>query len=122
MNETVVIKKQVGDYLNGVFVKEKGISKIKIQTEPIEVTGVFGEKLECKISFEGQTEKSPHKWTMNKKSRNILIDKFGNDTMKWVGKIIPIETAQTEKGRAIYVDVDELDKLEQNNPTQNKLE
>ncbi len=29
-------------------------------------------------------------WTLNKQSKNSLIDKFGNDTIKMVGQHIPI--------------------------------
>lgn len=54
----------------------------------------------------------PNHWTLNKKTRNILIEHLGNDTMKWIGVIIPIETAPTEKGRAIYVDENELKKVQ----------
>jgi len=94
-------------------VKEKGITVLKIITEPRDVDGDFGKKLECKVTYDGIREGSPNQWSMNKKSRNALIDKFGNDTLKWVGKLIPIETATTEKGRAIYVDEIELKKVQE---------
>ena len=93
--------------------KSKGIAKLKITSEPKDVDGNFGKKLECEVSFLGQTEGSPNKWTLNKKSRNALIDKFGADTIKWIGQEVPIETAQTEKGRAIYVDEVELAKIQE---------
>lgn len=112
-NDIGVIEKQVGEYLKGDYVKEKGITKLKILTEPKDVDGDFGEKLECQVSYEGQTAKAPRTWTLNKKSRNILIDFFGDNTVNWINKIVPIETAQTEKGRAIYVDLTELQKIKQ---------
>jgi len=65
------------------------------------------------VSYQGVTDDSPSTWSMNKKSRNALIDKFGNDTEKWIGKKVPIETSITEKGRAIYVDVTELNKAQE---------
>lgn len=93
--------------------KERGIDTLIIVTEPKEVDGKFGVKPECEVSFQGQTEDDPHSWTLNKKSTDALIDKFGTDSKKWMGSKIPIETAPTEKGRAIYVDTDKLNKKEE---------
>ena len=107
-----VIEKQVGDYLKGDYIKENGITDLKIITEPKDVDGDYGKKLECKTSYDGNTEDSPRTWSMNKKSRNDLIDKLGKNTEKWVGFVVPIETAPTEKGRAIYVDSVRLEKME----------
>ncbi len=93
--------------------KERGIEVLIIVTEPKEVDGKFGIKPECQVSFQGQTEDDPKFWTLNKKSTNALVDKFGTDSTKWMGVKIPIETAPTEKGRAIYVDIDKLNKKEE---------
>jgi len=95
--------------LKGEFVKERGIDFLKIESEPKDVAGEFGIKLECEVSFEGQTKEDPHTWTLNKKSRNALIEKFSEpgkpfNSVVLIGQRIPIETAPTEKGRAIYVD------------------
>ncbi len=90
--------------------KEKAIQTLVIVTEPKDVDGSFGKKLECQVGYVGITDDSPDLWTLNKKSRNTLIDKLGNDTTKWIGRKIPIETAITEKGRAIYVDAEALSK------------
>jgi len=49
--------------------------------------------------------------TLNKTSRNALIDKYNGETSKMLNKRIPVETAKTEKGRAIYVDREELAKI-----------
>lgn len=90
--------------------KEKSITKLKILTEAKDVDSDFGAKLECKVSYDGMKKDSPDNWSLNKKSRNALIDHFGPDTKDWIGFTIPIETAITEKGRAIYVDIVELQK------------
>ena len=108
-----IIDKQVGNYLKGEYVKEKGITKLKITSEAVDVNGDFGRKLECEVTYDGQTQESPNKWTLNKRSRNALIDKFGPDTTKWIGNVVPIETSLTEKGRAIYVDEVELAKVQE---------
>lgn len=105
------IEKQTGNYLKGDFVKEKGLTELKITSEPKDVNGDFGIKLECQVSYDGFGTGSPSTWTLNKKSRNALIDKLGKDTEKWIGFVVPVETAITEKGRAIYVDIPALDKM-----------
>lgn len=73
-------------------------------------------KLQARVSYFGQTKEDPYLWTMNKKSRNVLIEHFSDqhkpfDSIVLVGHTIPIETAPTEKGRAIYVDETELKKI-----------
>lgn len=105
------IQKQLGEYLKGEFVKEKGITFLTISTEPRDVDGVYGVKLVCDVTYDGYIQGNPHIWTLNQTSRNALIDKYGNDTAKMVGKKIPIETSITEKGRAIFVDRTILEKL-----------
>jgi hypothetical protein len=109
-----IIEKQTGNFLKGDYVKEKGITKLKILTEAKDVDSEFGAKLECEVSYDNMNKESPTSWSMNKKSRNILIDQFGDNTKNWVNRIVPIETALTEKGRAIYVDTVEMAK--QKNP------
>lgn len=116
------IEKQVGEYIKGEFVKERGITVLKIEDEPKDVDGQFGTKLECKISYQGQKQGDPYKWTLNKKSRNMLIDKYSIPGVKFntnvlIGKEIPIETAVTEKGRAIYVDEIKLKAMPLDAPT-----
>jgi hypothetical protein len=112
----VVIEKQTGSYLKGDFVKEHNITEVRIESEPQDVNGEFGTKLECKVSYNGQGKEDPEMWGMNKKSRNIVIDHFSVpgekfDSVILVGQTIPIESAPTEKGRAIYVDEVRLKKI-----------
>ena len=94
--------------MKGEYVKEKGITHLTITSEPKDVDGNFGKKLECEVSYDGFKKDNPNIWTLNKKSRNALIDKLGGNTTKWIGFKVPIETAITEKGRAIYVDIEAL--------------
>lgn len=107
-----IIEKQLGGYLKGDFVKENMINNLKIITEPKDEDGDYGKKLVCNVTYDGITEDSPRIWSMNKKSRNELIDKLGKDTEKWIGFTVPVETAPTEKGRAIYVDSVRLKSME----------
>jgi hypothetical protein len=117
-----VIEKQTGEYMKGEFVKERQITDLKIEDEPKDVSGEFGVKLECKVSFAGQMKEDPFKWTLNKKSRNVLIEHFSVpgtkfDSVILVGQTIPVETGATEKGRAIYVDEARLKLIQPARPT-----
>jgi hypothetical protein len=106
-----IIEKQLSEYLKGDYVKEKGIQSLKILTEAKDSDSKdFGVKLECNVSYDNMVKDAPYIWSMNKTSRNVLIDFFGKDTKNWIGRIVPVETAVTEKGRAIHVDVVELKK------------
>ncbi len=57
------------------------------------------------------TKKTMAIWSMNKTSKNILIDKFGNDTIKMVGESIPVMAEPYGKNKfTINVDKNELNK------------
>lgn len=105
------IAKQTGEYLKGDFVKDRNITEFQIISEPKDVDSDFGRKLQCEVTFPGQEKEDPFKWTLNKKSRNILVDYFGTNSENWMNKTVPIESAPTEKGRAIYVDEARLKKF-----------
>jgi hypothetical protein len=107
------IEKQTGEYLKGDFVKDRDIRELQIVSTPMDVESQFGTKLQCDVTFAGQTKEDPFKWTLNKKSRNILVEYFGTNDADWVNKTVPIESAPTEKGRAIYVDEAKLKKFMQ---------
>jgi hypothetical protein len=38
-------------------------------------------------------------WTLNKQSKNALIDKFGSDSLKMVGKQIPVMAEPYGRGK-----------------------
>jgi len=100
-----------GNYLTGEFVKEKGITKLDISNArnvEFEQDGKKKNRVQVDVSYQGQGKDDPNTWTMNLTSAKVLADFFkSDDADKWKGKI-PIETAPTEKGRAIYVDKIEL--------------
>ena len=99
-----VVKKQLGDYINGEFLKDNKIDLLTISTIPVMTSSSFGDKLECSVTYTGFAQGKPYKWSMNTTCRNQLIDKYGENTDDWLNKIIPVETSITEKGRAIYID------------------
>ena len=84
-----------GDYLQidrdltGEFAKEHGISKLIILEEPKVHDGNFGNRVDARVQC-NDTKKTIAIWSINKTSKNILIDHFGNDTVKMVGQSIPI--------------------------------
>ena len=61
------IEKQTGEYLKGDFVKERGIQELQITSEPKDVDGDFGKKLQCEVTYPNFEKGDPYKWTLNKK-------------------------------------------------------
>lgn len=99
-----LVKKQLGEYINGEFLKDSKIDLLTISTIPELKTGTYGDKLECSVTYQGFAQGKPYKWGMNTTCRNQLIDKYGENTDDWLNKTVPVETSITEKGRAIYID------------------
>ena len=71
----------------------KGANKVvfKIVTEPLEVDGKFGKKVEAMILAVADNEKVRAKWSIGNKNRDTLIDKYGKDTADWIGKEVPVK-------------------------------
>lgn len=92
-------KRQVGGspYLKTDLVK-KGLTKVKIIDEFVYVDTEFegkptGKKLEghCSTQLEDPKEVT---WTMNPTTSNWMIDTYGPNTEKWIGKEIEISVKQ----------------------------
>lgn len=85
-------------FLKKALVQEKGVKTITIEEEPIEVDteyeGVKSRKIEAICSTE-VLDPTMVKWQMNNTTRNFLIDKYGSDTKKWIGKKIEITIKQS---------------------------
>lgn len=96
--------------MKGEFVKEKGITELKIVNEAQQIDTDFGKKVECKISFSGQGKEDPDTWTMNNTTARLMQSHFGRDSKNWIGKTVPIEPSRTEKGYAIYLDETKIGK------------
>ena len=100
-----------GNTLKVADVVEKKLTKLKI-TDEGEMKTYEGEKegdksttkLVVGISYEGQNKGDPTKWSMNNKSRNALIDIWGDDTENWIGKEAEIQLEGTGEYRHIVVD------------------
>ena len=92
------------------FVLSKRISKLRIvgEGEIVVYEGRDGkpqtEKLMVPVQYSGQSAGDPERWVLNNKSRNVLIDIFGDDTSNWVGKDVEIAISGDGEYQHIVVD------------------
>jgi len=100
-----------GNNIKVEFVHEKKITSLKIEDEGEMVTYEAKKegdspstKLVIGVSYNDQSDGDPNKWSMNNKSRNALIDIWGDDTANWVGKIAEISTSGEGEFKHIVVD------------------
>ena len=54
----------------------------EVKNEPSE----FGLKPKCSIKVTNGIESYARKWTLNQQNVNFCVDKFGKDSMNWIGK------------------------------------
>lgn len=101
-----------GNTLKVADVVEKKLTKLKITNEGEMKTydaEKAGDKTTAKlvigIFYEGQKDGDPINWSMNNKSRNALIDVWGDETSKWVGKEAEISISGEGEYKHIVVDV-----------------
>lgn len=103
-----------GDFLKAKFVKENKITELQIvNKESIKFVTFEGkdnkpdvQKIQCEVTYKNQGKEDPSQWTMNQKCRNAIIDAFGEDSDKWIDKVIPINIAG--EGEMTHILVDEL--------------
>ena len=100
-----------GNNLKVEFIQEHKITSLKVTDEGEMVTYEAkkeGEssstKLVVGVSYEGQGKEDPAKWSLNNKSRNALIDIWGDDTANWVGKTAEISLSGDGEYKHIIVD------------------
>lgn len=105
------IPKSLGENIKVGLVKELDITSLKIEDEgtfvkyaPTKEGEREVEKIVVKVSFDGQKKHHPFKWVMNDKSRNAVIDIYGDESEKWKGKIIDIQIAGALEFEHIAVD------------------
>ena len=101
-----------GDFLKAKFVQEHKITELQIvdkeSFQHVTFEGKDGkpdqQKIQCDVTYKNQGKEDPFKWTMNNKSRNILIVAWGDETNNWVDKKIPISIAGDGEMTHILVD------------------
>lgn len=100
-----------GKNLKVEFIQERKISSLKITDEGEMITYEAkkdGDKASTKlvigVIYEGIRKEDPEKWSLNNKSRNALIDVWGDDTAEWVGKTAEITISGDGEFKHILVD------------------
>ena len=80
-------------FIHADDVREYQIEKFKILTEPKLSEGNFGEQLVCEVyAIRKDGSKERAKWTINDRTRTVLIDSYGKETSEWIGKELDIST------------------------------
>lgn len=106
-------KSEGGNYLKHKFVSENGVTALKIENagNDIEFTNtnkkgeeVTVHKWQLEVSYDGQKEGDPNVWTMNNTSFNACLDLFGDETEKWIGKVVEITIGGEGEMKHIKVD------------------
>ncbi len=100
-----------GNNIKVEFIQERKITSLKITDEGEMVTYEAkkeGDKASTKlvvgVSYENQGKEDPSKWSLNNKSRNALIDIWGDDTENWIGKTAEITITGDGDYKHIVVD------------------
>lgn len=75
----------------------------RILTEPLEVDGKFGKKIETMIFAIAGNAKVKAKWSIGNKNRDKLIDKHGAETSEWIGKEVPVHVENINGKDSIMV-------------------
>lgn len=100
-----------GDFLKASYVEEHKITELKIISDvsiaTFEKEGKPSvEKFQFTIAYDGfqQNKGMPDTWTLNSKSKNALIDAWGDETDDWKDKTTPIGLSGEGEYRHIVVD------------------
>ena len=113
VKKTTIKKEAVkeGNYLNGSFITENEVTEVVIDDQARVVekpfkndkTGLDETKSLVEVNCVANDEnKTRVLWTMNKTSRNLIVDVLGEDEVKWIGKIIPVVVDASLGKAAVY--------------------
>ena len=90
-------------YLNKKIVNDGGVKVVTIKTVPelvdTEYEGKKSQKLQCTCDT-GLLDPVSVLWQMNATTQNFLIDLFGKETEKWVGKEVQLAVKQAGSASA----------------------
>ena len=86
-------------FISQKIIREKGIKKLKIVSEPDYVKTEYdgkstGERMTCTVETDVIDPKNAT-WQMNKATNNYLVNLWGRDTKLWMGKVIEVNVRQT---------------------------
>lgn len=104
-----------GKYLNVAFVNSNKVTEVRINSIAEEVEKEFEDKVTKEkvkkklvevMVVANDTEETEVLWTMNKTSRNIIVDTLSTDEKTWIGKVVPITVSGGGDGMnaAVYPD------------------
>jgi len=107
--DTMIVDKVDSGFLTAKFVHENRLTALTVIGEGEMVSferegGKSIQRIALPIDFGNRRNGDPDKWTLNNKSRNAMIDLFGNDTTKWVGKKVEIKLEGSGEYEHITVD------------------
>ena len=124
VNNTTIKKEAVKDgsnYLNGNFVTERQVTQVVIDGTAQEVektfknpdTGIDETSMKVEVdAVANDDDKTRVLWTMNKTTRNLIVEVLGEDETQWIGKQIPIIVSSAQGGKpAVYPNEVEFRKL-----------
>jgi len=105
-------EKAESNFIKAAFVEKNKIIELQISNKDSIKFHTFDgkdgkpdvQKIQCEITYKGQTDDSPSEWSLNNKCRNAIIDAWGEETDNWVNKPIPITLAGEGEMRHILVD------------------
>lgn len=94
---------------NGKWLDKKSLKNgdvIKLVTEAIEIDGLNGKQIVAKARVKGK-EGEAENVSINKPSKNALIEAFGADSKEWVNKHLTVNVEKTnvggKRGIALYL-------------------
>ena len=97
--------------LTSEFIKNSKVTELIILDEVKGVDGEFGRYYNTKVNC-NDFNKTLVLWSINKTSKNSLIDLFGSDTAKWIGKTVVIDLKPYGQEKySIIVDVPKTAKI-----------
>ena len=124
VNNTTIKKEAVKDgsnYMNGNFVTERQVTQVVIDGKAQEVektfknpdTGIDETSMKVEVdAVANDDDKTRVLWTMNKTTRNLIVEVLGEDETQWIGKQIPIIVSSAQGGKpAVYPNEVEFRKL-----------
>ena len=76
--------------LTSKFIQDNNITELVILGEVRGADGEYGIRYDTKVNC-NDSKKTLAMWSINKASKNFLIDLFGTNTKEWMGKKIVIQ-------------------------------
>lgn len=76
--------------LTSEFIKNSKVTELIILDEVKEIDGNYGRYYSTRVNC-NDFKKTLALWSINKTSKNSLIDLFGSDTKDWIGNIVVID-------------------------------